>query len=192
MKRTVVAGMVLVMVALMVLGSCAKAEKAEVAVAKAPVKLELYYYKQEIQDGMQKLVDAFSADNPDVTISLLIVPNDADATMSARAASGTLPEILQMQSYSRVQEYAQKGYLVDLSANPIMGKVLPDSKPAVAWNGKHWAVPMDFAGIGIIYNKKIFAEAGVEPPATYRDLERVTQTLKAKGITPFAGLLKEN
>ena len=72
-------------------------------------KLELYYYKQEIQAGLKSLTDAFTAENPGITISLLIVPNDADATMSARAAAGTLPEILQMQSYSRVFEYAAEG-----------------------------------------------------------------------------------
>ncbi len=155
-------------------------------------KLELYYYKQEIQAGLKSLTDAFTAKNPGITISLLIVPNDADATMSARAAAGTLPEILQMQSYSRVFEYAEKGYVLDLSKEPVMGKVIDSSKAAVTWKGRQWALPMDFAGIGIIYNKDIFATYGLKPPATYRELERVVKTLKDNGVTPFAGLLKEN
>ena len=123
---------------------------------------------------------------------MLIVPNDADATMSARAAQGKLPDILQMQSYSRVQEYAEKGYLVDLTKQPVLGKVVDSAKPSVTWNGKYWGLPMDFAGIGIIYNKAIFAKYGIQPPATYRDLERICRTLRTNGMTPFAGLLKEN
>ncbi len=154
--------------------------------------LEMYYYKQEIQAGLKTLTDAFTQENPGITISLLIVPNDADATMSARAAAGTLSEILEMQSYSRVFEYAQKGYLVDLSKAPVMAKVIDSAKPAVTWNGKQWAVPMDFAGIGIVYNKDIFAKYKLQPPTTYRDLERVVKTLSDNGVTPFAGLLKEN
>jgi raffinose/stachyose/melibiose transport system substrate-binding protein len=154
--------------------------------------LEMYYYKQEIQAGLKSLTDAFTRENPGITISLLIVPNDADATMSARAASGTLSEILQMQSYSRVFEYAQKGYVLDLSKEPVMSKVIDSSKAAVTWNGRQWALPMDFAGIGIIYNKAIFAKYNLKPPATYRELERVVKTLKDNGVTPFAGLLKEN
>ncbi|MFA6008249.1 MAG: hypothetical protein WC784_06470, partial [Candidatus Shapirobacteria bacterium] len=51
-------------------------------------KLELYYYKQENQDGLKKLVAQFVSENPGITIDMLIVPNDADATMSARAAQG--------------------------------------------------------------------------------------------------------
>jgi raffinose/stachyose/melibiose transport system substrate-binding protein len=155
-------------------------------------QLELYYYKQENQEGLKKLVDAFVAENPSVKFELLIIPNDADATMAARAAAGKLSEILQMQSYSRVFEYAQKGYVLDLSKEPVLGKVIPSAKPAVTWNGKQWALPMDFAGIGIIYNKDIFKKYGLAAPATYRDLERVTRALKSNNVTPFAGLMKEN
>jgi len=155
-------------------------------------KLELYYYKQENQDGLKKLVAQFVKENPGITIDMLIVPNDADATMSARAAQGKLPDILQMQSYSRVAEYAEKGYLVDLGKQPVLGKVVDSAKPSVTWNGKLWGLPMDFAGIGIIYNKDIFAKYGLQPPATYRDLEKIARTLRTNGVTPFAGLLKEN
>jgi len=155
-------------------------------------KLELYYYKQENQDGLKKLVAQFVKENPSISIDMLIVPNDADATMSARAAQGKLPDILQMQSYSRVAEYAEKGYLVDLSKQAVLGKVVDSSKPSVTWNGKLWGLPMDFAGIGIIYNKDIFAKFGLQPPATYRDLERIARTLRTNNVTPFAGLLKEN
>jgi raffinose/stachyose/melibiose transport system substrate-binding protein len=136
-------------------------------------KLELYYYKQENQEGLKRVVQAFVKENPRISISLLIIPNNADAAMAARAASGKLSEILQMQSYSRVFEYARKNYILDLSAEPVLGKVIDSAKPAVTWNGKQWALPMDFAGIGIIYNKAIFAKYGLKAPATYRELERV-------------------
>ena len=172
--------LVLVVLALVIVGSL------------SAQKLEMYYYKQEIQAGLKTLTDAFTQDNPGITISLLIIPNDADATMAARAASGSLSEILQMQSYSRVFEYAEKGYVVDLTREPVMAKVIPSAKPAVTWNGKQWALPMDFAGIGIIYNKDIFAQYNLKPPTTYRELERVVKTLRDNGVTPFAGLLKEN
>jgi raffinose/stachyose/melibiose transport system substrate-binding protein len=156
------------------------------------VKIEMYYYKQENQDGLKNIVKAFEKDNPGITINMLIIPNDADAAMSARAAQGALPDILQMQSYSRVREYASKGYLVDLSKQPALSRVVASSLPAVTWDGKQYAVPMDFAGIGIIYNKDIFAKYGIKAPETYRDLEKACRTLKSNGIVPFSALLKEN
>jgi len=127
------------------------------------VDLEMYYYKQENQEGLKKLVETYTA-KTGVKISLLIVPNDADATMSARAAQGKLPDILQMQTYARVWEYAQKGYVMDISKQPVLGKVLDSAKPSVTWNGKQYALPMDYAGIGIIYNKEIFAKYKLKEP----------------------------
>lgn len=153
--------------------------------------LEMYYYKQENQEGLKKLVAAYTA-KTGVKISLLIVPNDADATMSARAAQGKLPDILQMQSYARVQEYASKGYVLDLSKQPVLAKVVDSAKPSVTYNGKQYALPMDYAGIGIIYNKDIFAKYKLKTPTTARELARVCKTLKDNGVTPFAGLLNEN
>jgi raffinose/stachyose/melibiose transport system substrate-binding protein len=154
-------------------------------------ELEMYYYKQENQEGLKKLVSAYTA-KTGVKISLLIVPNDADATMSARAAQGKLPDILQMQTYARVWEYASKGYVLDLSKQPVLGKVVDSAKASVTYNGKQYALPMDYAGIGIIYNKDIFAKYKLKAPTTARELARVCKTLKDNGITPFAGLLAEN
>lgn len=41
--------------------------------------------------------------------------------------------------------------------------------------------------VGLFYNAKLLADAGItEPPATFEDLVKDVQTLKEKGITPFA------
>ena len=156
------------------------------------LKLEMYYYKQENQEGLKRVVKAFENENPGVSIDMLIIPNDADSAMSARAAQGDLPDILQMQSYSRIKEYASKGFLLDISKEPALERVLPSSLPAVTWNGKQYAVPMDYAGIGIIYNKDIFDKLGIKAPTTYRELELACRTLKSNNVVPFAALLKEN
>ncbi len=161
------------------------------SLAAVPVELEMYYYKQENQEGLKKLTEAYTA-KTGVKISLLIVPNDADATMAARAAQGKLPDILQMQTYARVWEYAKKGFVLDLSAQPVMKKIVDSSKASVTYDGKLYALPMDYAGIGIIYNKEIFAKYKLKAPTTARELERVCATLKKNGVTPFAGLLAEN
>jgi len=178
-----------------VLGAVIATAIAAVALAgcaSKQTKLEMYYYKQENQEGLKNIVATFEKENPDIKIDMLIIPNDADAAMSARAAQGKLPDIMQMQSYARVQEYASKGFLVDVSNEEALTKVVPSSLPAVTWNGKQYAVPMDFAGIGIIYNKDIFAKYNIAVPTTYRELEQACRTLKANGIVPFAALLKEN
>lgn len=190
MKKILTAVVAVVMAATTFTG-CQK-KSAVAADGKGIIKLEMYYYKQENQEGLKNIVKAFEKANPGVTIDMLIIPNDADSAMSARAAQGDLPDILQMQAYSRIKEYASKGFLLDLSKEEAMNHVLPSSLPAVSWNGKQYAVPMDYAGIGIIYNKDIFEKCGIQPPSTYRELQNVCRVLKQNDIVPFAALLKEN
>ncbi|ULQ60831.1 extracellular solute-binding protein [Brucepastera parasyntrophica] len=180
MKKVLFALISIVLIAGIGFVGCQKAES-----------LELYYYKQENQEGLKKLVDTYT-EKTGVQISLLIVPNDADATLIARAAQGKLPDIIQMQTYARVWEYAANGYIVDITDQPVMSKVVENSKPSVTYNGRQYALPMDYAGIGIIYNKDIFAQYDIAPPTTLRDLERACSTLKRHNILPFAGLLAEN
>lgn len=160
--------------------------------AKKVTKLELYYYKQENQEGLKKIVKAFEDANPGVKVDMIILPNDGDAAMSARAASGTLPDILQMQGYARVREYASKGYLEDLSSEEALQKVLPSALKSVTYNGKQYGIPMDLAGIGIIYNKSLFKKYDVKVPETYKELQEACDTFQKNGVVPFAGLLKEN
>lgn len=191
MKKIITSILAVAMVASVFTG-CNKKSGGSTKASGNTVNLELYYYKQENQEGLKNIVKAFEKANPGIKIDMLIVPNDADAQMSARAAQGDLPDILQMQSYSRIREYASKGYLLDLSNEEAIKNVLPSSLPAVSWKDKQYAVPMDYAGIGVIYNKDIFDKLGLKAPTTYRELEKVCRTLLDNGVVPFSALLKEN
>ncbi|MCX7025773.1 MAG: extracellular solute-binding protein [Spirochaetes bacterium] len=161
-------------------------------VAAEPVQLTMSFYKQEITQTLPKLLEAFTKANPDIVIMTEIHPNDGGATNAAAAAAGKLPDIMQQPAYSAIMENAKNGYILDLSRQPVMSKVIDGAKPSVTYNGKLYALPMDFAGIGIIYSKDIFAKYRLNPPTTYLDLQKVSDTLKKNGVTPFAGLLKEN
>jgi raffinose/stachyose/melibiose transport system substrate-binding protein len=155
-------------------------------------ELKLSYYKPEITASLPKLLDAFTKANPGITIVTEIHPNDGGATQAAAAAAGKLPDIMQQPAYSGVLESAKNGYILDLSKQAIMSKVIDGAKPSVTYNGKLYALPMDFAGIGIIYNKDIFAKYKLKAPTTYLELQKAAATLKKNGVTPFAGLLKAN
>ncbi|MFD9879381.1 extracellular solute-binding protein, partial [[Kitasatospora] papulosa] len=48
------------------------------------------------------------------------------------------------------------------------------------YKGKTYAVPQVIDSMGIFYNKKMFADAGVEPPAKIADLKTVAEKIKKK------------
>jgi raffinose/stachyose/melibiose transport system substrate-binding protein len=55
-----------------------------------------------------------------------------------------------------------------------------------------YALPMDVAGIGIIYNKDIFNKYGLKPPKTFNELKVVCAKLKKNNVTPFASMFRAN
>jgi len=161
-------------------------------VAAEKTEIELYYYKQEIVSQLGEMAAAFSKKYPNVSIKLTMIPNDNMVTIKARMASGDAPEIIQLQSYAAVFEFAAAGWLADLTNEPVISKVAEGAKNAVTYNGRIYALPMDMAGIGIIYNKDIFAKHGLNPPTTFRELRSVCAELKKNDLVPFAPLLKAN
>jgi raffinose/stachyose/melibiose transport system substrate-binding protein len=160
--------------------------------ATNPVKLNLFFYKQEIVNQLKEMTDIFSKSHPDITLDLEIVPNDSMTVLKTRMSSGQAPDIIQLQSYANVFEFANAGWLLDLSNEPVLAKVVPSTKTAVTYKGKAYALPMDVAGIGIIYNKDIFKKYGLKPPTTFNELKSVCATLKKNKVTPFASMFKAN
>jgi raffinose/stachyose/melibiose transport system substrate-binding protein len=150
------------------------------------------FYKQEITQTLPKLLEAFSKANPGITVVTEIHPNDGGTTQAAAAAAGKLPDLIMEPAYAAVIRDAKQGYILDLSKQPVLGKVIDGAKPGVTYNGKSYAVPMDFAGIGIIYNKDLFTKYKIAPPTTFLELQKAAAELKKNGVTPFSGLLKEN
>ncbi len=160
--------------------------------AAEPVKLHLFFYKQEIVNPLKEMAEVFSKSHPNVSVDLEIVPNDSMTVLKTRMSSGQAPDIIQLQSYANVFEFANAGWLLDLSKEPVMNKVVPSTKNSVTYQGKVYALPMDVAGIGIIYNKDIFQKYGLKPPTTFKELQAVCATLKKGKVTPFASMFKAN
>lgn len=182
-RKAMVVLLLLVLTASFVAGGVSAADK---------VKLNLFFYKQEIKQEMRDLTDAFSKKYPNITIDLEIVPNESMAVLRTKMAGGNAPDIIQLQSYASVFEFARAGWLADLTKEPVLGKVVPGTRTSVTYNGKLYALPMDVAGIGIIYNKDIFKKYGLKPPTTFSELREVAATLKKNGVTPFASMFKAN
>src|SRR5215475_14468211 len=56
------------------------------------------------------------------------------------------------------------------------------------WEGKLWAMPQYLIGIPLVWNKKLFRKAGLNPnkaPKTWNEFLADAKKLKAAGITPF-------
>ncbi|HOJ63324.1 MAG TPA: extracellular solute-binding protein [Spirochaetota bacterium] len=162
-------------------------------VAKSkPVKLHLFHYKQEIVNELNEIALAFSQKYPEISIECETIPNDAQTVLKTRLTSGEAPDIMMLQSYSTVQEYAKAGWLLDITKEPFMERIVDGAKNAVKYNNALYALPMDMAGIGVVYNKQIFKDLGLNIPTTFDELKKVCETINKNGKIPFSLSIKDN
>jgi raffinose/stachyose/melibiose transport system substrate-binding protein len=83
-------------------------------------------------------------------------------------------------------QIAKAGLLADLSDQAWTKKIPANFKPAYQQNGKTFIYSAGSSVIGAIYNKKVFAEAEVEPPKTWSEFLEVCDKIKKKGKIPIA------
>ncbi|MGW5055258.1 extracellular solute-binding protein [Actinokineospora sp. NPDC004072] len=102
------------------------------------------------------------------------------------------PDVFFNWGGGNLKEYVDAGKVADLTGlldgNPeLKAAFLPSVLDGAKINGKHYGIPMrGMQPVVLFYNKKLFAEAGAQPPKTWDDLLSLVDTFKAKGVTPIA------
>lgn len=171
----------------------APAATAAPAATEAPTSAEpvtLTYLvddSQNTRDTTQALVDAYTAQHPNVTISIETRPGgtDGDNIVKTRLASGDMDDLFFYNSGSLLQALHPTDTLVDLSKEPFLANVVESFLPTVSQNGQVFGVPTGTAlGGGILYNKKIYEQLGLSVPKTWAEFEANNEKIKAAGIAP--------
>lgn len=89
----------------------------------------------------------------------------------------------------RLQDLARSGGLADLSEQwdkaVDEGWVNPDTESQFSYDGKVYGLPMYKSYWVIFYNKNVFDEVGITPPATWDEFMSNNQKIKDAGVTPL-------
>ncbi|WP_158289281.1 ABC transporter substrate-binding protein [Paenibacillus flagellatus] len=159
---------------------------------KAPaekVTIKLLQNKIEITDKVKAMVADYTAQHPNVNIEVQIV-KDYNTLLKTRFAAGDAPDIFTTAGYSAMASWSET--LLDLSNEPWMQKVSPMTVEGMTFDGKKLGFPMAFEGFGIVYNKDLFAKAGIDKtPTTLSELKLTAEKLKAAGIQPYKEAYQE-
>jgi raffinose/stachyose/melibiose transport system substrate-binding protein len=165
-----------------------KAKDDTKPVEEEVVTLNMFQFKVEIAEQLQKMIEEFEAENPNIKVKLETVGGGADygAALKAKFASGEKPDIFNNGGFKELELW--KEHLADLSGEGWAEHVLPIGKvPMTDTDGKLYGMPVNLEGYGFIYNKDLFEKAGItEPPTTISELKAAAEKLKAAGITPFS------
>lgn len=171
-------------------GSPQGSTKAPETQSKAPVKdvtIKMFQFKVEIAEPLAKLIAEYEKETPGVKIQLETVGGGADygAALKAKFNSGDKPDIFNNGGFSDLALWQDN--LEDLSAEPWVKDLAKGSdEPMTGKDGKLYGMPLNLEGYGFLYNKDLFAKAGItEPPKTLTALEEAAKKLEASGVTPF-------
>jgi raffinose/stachyose/melibiose transport system substrate-binding protein len=142
----------------------------------------------------QKFADEFMAANPNVTIEIQVLENEAFKTKLATVMqSGDPPDIFQSWGGGVMNEYANAGLLKDITPDldadggAWRNTFAQGALGVYAYKGENYGVPWDMGMIGWWYNKALFAQAGISaPPATWSEFLADVTKLKDAGIVPIA------
>ncbi|SHG99631.1 ABC transporter substrate-binding protein [Tepidibacter thalassicus] len=146
------------------------------------VNVDIFQFKVEAKDALEKAAKMYMEKNPNVKINIQTVGggDDYGAALKSKFASGEEPAIFNVGGIQDVIDWKEK--LEDLSNEPWVSQTFKGVLDAVTKDGKIYGMPFNQEGYGFIYNKEIFKKAGIDPESikSFADLENAVKTLDSK------------
>src|SRR5690606_26158597 len=120
-----------------------------------------------------------------IDVEYVNVPFDgADDKFKTAAQSGDGAPDVMRADVGWTSTFAALGYLQPLDGTPALDGAddyLPAPMKSNEYQGKTYGVPEVTDTLSLLYNKKLFAEAGVqEPPKTWDEVETVAKKIERK------------
>jgi len=167
-------------------------EPAEEA-AEEMVTLQVMVWEGDYTKGMQAQFDAME-DKYNIKTEVELTPADIGYTIiNSRVATGEMPDILEFNSGALLQTLNPPNNFVDISDQTFVDKFSSDFKTAVTIDGGVYGVPSKYAGVGgIIYNKDIYEELGLDIPLTWSEFIANCNQVEAAGYIPILGSFGDN
>jgi multiple sugar transport system substrate-binding protein len=118
------------------------------------------------------VIDAFQRRHPDIKVRTLLSGPDPVQHMSTYCAGGKCPDVLMAWEFTYAG-FADRGVLLDLNtmlatdqafAAELKAESIPSLYDTFTFDRGQYAFPEQWSGSFLFYNKKLFADAGVQPP----------------------------
>lgn len=140
----------------------------------------------------EEIAAGYEALHPDVDIKLQYLENEAyKARLPTMLQSNDAPDIFYSWGGGVLAEQVKGGVLRDISSfvdDAWKTSIAPSAFGAFTVDGKVYGVPVRTSLVGFFYNKKLFADAGIDATTlgTWSGLLAAVDKLEAAGITPMA------
>ena len=157
---------------------CTSCQKIE---DKRTLKFATWGSQSEIEILMPILAE-FKAQNPDIKIEFMHIPQNYFQKIHLLLASNMAPDVIFINNLY-LPVYAD--FLEDLSDWDKKENFYKKSLDTLSYNGKLLAIPRDVSNMVVFYNKSLFDKYGIPYPRkdwTFDDLLRISLEFKKYGI----------
>ncbi|MCH0571154.1 extracellular solute-binding protein [Streptomyces sp. MUM 136J] len=140
----------------------------------------------------QALIKEFEAANKDVKVKYVNVQFDqAQNKFDTAAGASGAPDVLRSE-VGWTPAFAKKGYFLPLDGTEALAdkdKFQPNLIEQAQYEGKTYGVPLVTDTLALVYNKALFAKAGItEAPKTWDELKKDAAAVKDKtGVDGYWG-----
>lgn len=157
------------------------------------VKLTIGSWRTEDVAKYEKVIALFNETNPDIEVEFSPTKNtEYNTVLNTALQAGEGPDIFHLRPYAAGLKLADAGFvepITDINGLDTFSEdYLAASKGA---DGEQYGVPLNISSTQFFYNKKIFADQGLEVPTTWDEFIEVNEKLLAADITPIAMGTKE-
>jgi multiple sugar transport system substrate-binding protein len=181
-------------VSVLVLSGCGRSTEPASSAASAPVDdgpatgtVELW-----APDGdatvLDDVVASFKADNPDLDLSVTLVPSDEYTTkLQSAVAAGGGPDIAQLYTESQAQFIAGGAFAPVPDGLVASASFFPGSWESGVVDGVAYSVPWYAYTYAMVYRSDFAEAGGVEAPATWDDVVPFFEALQDGGAEKGLG-----
>ena len=161
------------------------------------VDLKLFIAQPRFREIYENYIDQFAAEYEEetgvkVTYSLEMPSADtAPEILKTRLSTKDDLDVFMFHAINEKAQYYKAGYLEDLSSEPWVADLYDSAKQAVTYEEKVVGLPLESLTWGMLYNKDLFNELGIEPALTLSELKSNSEKITAAGKTPFLAAYNE-
>lgn len=160
-----------------------------------PVQLKYWTDDRHDQEYIKELINKFNETNGEnIQVELTVMSENYAQSVDIAFTSNQAPDLLRLKS-GNTAEFVKKGYLAPIDGyltNDIktkFGSVIIDN--VNRFDGKVYSLANTGLTLRLIYNKDLFAKAGIDnPPVSLQemvdDARKITEAGKSEGVYGFA------
>lgn len=150
------------------------------------VKISIYQDKYEIDGALKAACEAYTALHPHVTFTVESSSSgDFYTQLKTMFASNQGPDIFSTKGSDDMRTMVE--YMADLSGESWVKDLSEAAVEAGSIDGTVYGFPISLESYGYLYNKDLFAQAGIDSvPMTLSEFRAACEKLQAAGITPIS------